>query len=255
MYLWKYWRETRIAFSVGLVGIAILFVLIFKERNLVISGNPPFDQFARLLTVALIVQEFPVSFLAWLFGSAGVGRDLGDGSSSFLFTRPRNRGFYVWRDWSLGLAQLLALVVLVNVVLGFQIHRFMVSVGDPLHGHIALASGAVPFAFLVGLNCIVAFLFAALVFSLTYFSTVVLKHSKGVMLAAGVLLGYIVLQTVVKHHWPGVDLPPLIVADFFEPGSKLPTLANNLGAFLAARAGFILLFPIAAQLMLEKTDL
>jgi hypothetical protein len=255
MYLWKYWRETRIAFSVGLVGIAILFVLISKERNLVISGNPPFDQFARLFPATLFVQAVPVSFFAWLFGSAGVGRNLGDGSGSYLFTRPTNRGFYVWRDWSFGLGQLLALVVLVNVVVGFQLYRLMVAVGDPLHGRVALASGPVTPAFLVGLNCVVAFLFAALVFSLTYFSTILMKHSKGVMLAAGVLLGYIILKTVVNHYWPSVDLPPLIAAGFFGPSSRLPTLANHLGAFLAARAGFILLFPIAAQLVLEKTDI
>ena len=82
-----------------------------------------------------------------------------------------------------------------------------------------------------------------------------MKHSKGVILAAGVLLGYIILKTVVNHYWPSVDLPPLIAAGFFGPSSRLPALANHLGAFLAARAGFILLFPIAAQLMLEKTDL
>jgi hypothetical protein len=58
----------------------------------------------------------------------------------------------------------------------------------------------------------------------------------------------------VNHYWPSVDLPPLIAAGFFGPSSRLPTLANHLGAFLAARAGFILLFPIAAQLVLEKTD-
>jgi hypothetical protein len=255
MYLWKYWRETRIAFCVALIGIAILFLLIFKEPNLVISGNPPFDQFARLLSVAVFIQALPVGFFAWFFGSVGVGRDQGDGSGSFLFTRPRSRAFFVWRDWGFGLLLLLALVILVNVALGFQFHRVMVAAGDPLHGRLPLASGPASLAFLIGLDCVVVFLFAALVFSLTYFSTVVMKHSKGVMLAAGVLLGYMILKALVSHYWPSVDLPPLIAADFFGPGSRLPALANHLGAFLAARAAFILLFPIAAQLVLEKADL
>ena len=256
MYLWKYWRETRIAFCVGLTAIAVLFLLIFKERNLIISGSPPFDQFARILPVALIAQTFPVSFFAWLFGSAGVGRDLGDGSGSYLFSRPTSRGFYVWRDWGFGLAQLLVIVVLLNVVLGFQIYRLLLAVAaDPFHGRLVLAGGPVPLALLVGLNCIVAFLLAALVFGLTYFSTILIKHSKGVMLAAGVLLGYIILETVMKHYWPGVALPHLLASDYLDPSSKVPSLVNHLGAYLAARAGFILLFPIAAQLVLEKTDL
>ena len=159
MYLWKYWRETRTAFSVGLVAIAVLFVLIFKERNLIVSGNPPFDQFARLFPATLFVQAVPVSFFAWLIGSAGVGRDLGDGSGSYLFSRPTSRGFYVWRDWSFGLAQLLVIVVLLNVVLGFQIYRLLLAVAaDPLHGRVALAGGPVALDFLVGLDCVVGFL-------------------------------------------------------------------------------------------------
>ena len=82
MYARKYWRETRIAFGIGIVGIFILFVLISKEQNLVISGNPPFDQFARLFPAPFFVQAVPVSFFAWLIGSAGVGRDLGQGDGS-----------------------------------------------------------------------------------------------------------------------------------------------------------------------------
>ncbi len=184
-----------------------------------------------------------------------MGRDLGEKSGSYIFTRPASRTSFVWRDWSYGTLELLAIVVLLNMVIGFQIYRILLSMGDPLRGRLLLASGPVSLAALVGLNCIAAFLLAALIFSLTYFSTVLVKHSKGLMLAVGIMLGYFILGAMLNHYWPSIGLPSPILSEFGASASNQPQLADHLGASLAIRAAVVLLFPFAAQLVLEKTDL
>ena len=255
MYLWKYWRETRIAFCASLACIAILFVMVLGEPAFSSNGNSPFRHLAGVFSIALIVQAFPVVFVAWVFGSYGAGRDLGEKSGSYLFTRPATRTSFVWRDWGYGNLQLLAIVVLLNAVIGFQIYRILLSMGDPLHGKLLLASGPVSLTALVGLTCVAAFLLAALIFSLTYFSTVLTKHSKGLMLAAGIMLGYFILGAILNHYWPSINLPSPILSEFGPSTSDLPQFADHLGGLVAIRAAVVLLFPFAAQLVLEKTDL
>ncbi len=255
MYLWKYWRETRIAFCASLACIAILFVMVLGEPAFSSNGNSPFRHLAGVFSIALIVQAFPVVFVAWVFGSYGAGRDLGEKSGSYLFTRPATRAFFVWRDWGYGSLQLLAIVVSLNIVVGIQIYKIVLAVGDPLHGKLFLASGPVSLAVLVGLNCVAAFLLAALVFGLSYFSTVLVKSSKGVMLAAGIMLGYFVLGAILNHYWPSINLPSPILSEFGPSTSDLPQFADHLGALVAIRAAVVLLFPFGAQLVLEKTDL
>src|SRR5271163_1478326 len=124
MYLWKYWHETRIVFGLSLAAIVIALILILKTQILPSSQHPSFDQLAWILPSALDVQAYPVCFVAWLLGSHGVGRDLGEQSGSYLFSRPRSRAFFVWRDWGLGSAQLLVIVALLNAVLGVLIYKF-----------------------------------------------------------------------------------------------------------------------------------
>jgi hypothetical protein len=100
MYLWKYWRETRIIFGTSVVSIAIMFVVNLWSQN--VDPLQSFDQLLTIIPTALALQAFPISFIAWLLGSFGVGRDLGERSGSYLFSRPRSRGFFVWHDWGLG---------------------------------------------------------------------------------------------------------------------------------------------------------
>jgi ABC-type transport system involved in multi-copper enzyme maturation permease subunit len=252
MYLWKHWRETRFIFIVSLMAIALLFVLVASE--VAFQGGPPPNLLASVFAMLLPVQIFPTAFIAWLLGSYGVGRDLGEKSGSYLFTRPASRASFVWRDWGYGAAQLFIIVALLNIVIGFQVYRIMVSSGDALHGSLLLANGPIKLVFLAAIESVGAFLVAALVFGVTYFSTVIVKHSRGVMLAAGSLLGYVILQAIVKHYWPNVELPHLI-PDVFQAGPEGVTFTNHLGLWLAIRAAVVLLFPFAAQMVLEKTDI
>ena len=75
------------------------------------------------------------------------------------------------------------------------------------------------------------------------------------MLAAGIVLAYFIVGAVLHHYWPSISLPSPIVSEFAPSTSNQPQLAEHLGASLAIRAAVVLLFPFAAQLLLEKTDL
>jgi hypothetical protein len=257
MYLWKYWRESRVAVIASLVVIFIVLLLTSKMHgDFIVNGRPlSLPQLSIILPVLLFIQAFPVGFLAWIFGSFGVGRDLGERSGSFLFTRPASRAFFIWSDWGYGMAELLALVTVLNLVLGFMLHRLLLATGDPLHGKVLIADQPVALAAIVVLNIATTFLLAGLIFSVTYFSTIVARSAKGVMLAAGLLLGYVVLGVVVHHYWPGFNLPPIIPTVFAPVAASTPGFVDHLGLSLALRLAVILLFPFAAQLVLQKADI
>jgi hypothetical protein len=256
MYLWKYWRETRIVFAASLVGIAGLFLLVWKQHgSMVIEPRPPFYGISAVLPGVLMIEAVPLIFLAWIYGSCGVGRDLGERSGSYIFSRPVSRAFFVWRDWGFGLAQLLVIVIGVNMVLGFELYRLLISFGDPYHGSFLLSGRPVPLAAILSMNCVVGFLLAALVFGLTYFSTVLIRSAKGVMLGAGVLVAYVALKGVAEHYWPWIALPTVIPSEFTQTALRTTGFADNLGIFLAIRALVLLLFPVAALFLLQKRDI
>jgi hypothetical protein len=238
----------------SLLCIGVLVVFILSGHMVPAPNHAPFENISDILPFALSVQAFPVSFVAWLLAMFGVGRDLGERSGSYLFTRPRRRAHFVWCDWSVGMAQLLPILALLNLVLGVLIHRIIVAAGDPLHGSVVIAGRPVTLAFIVWLNFAGAFLLAGLVFSLTYFCTVLVKHFKGLIYGAGVLVGYVFLEGIVPHYWPGIHLPNLVLQEFMRPNRVVAGFSNNLGVSVLIRAGIILLFPIAAQFVLQRTD-
>ena len=263
MYLWKYWRESRIAFGVSMLCVVLLAWLVFKGVWHIDdpghSGRPDQTTIAKMLMVSLYLQVPVSAFLAWVMGSFGVGRDLGEGSGSYLLTRPRRRRWFLWHDWGFGFLQLVWTIVLVNLLIGYLVHRLLGAGGNPLSGSIMLRDMAspVPVAEIIGLNCLIIVLFAGLIFGVTYFSTIAVKHARGVMLGAGIILGYLVLGALMHHYWPAIELPKLVMRAFqTSPVSNEPvSLAGQLGMSLAVRAAVMLLFPFAAQVILERSDI
>ena len=256
MYLWKYWRDTRIVFASALIGVALLLLLVTQAHSEVVINGRPFalDQLGTLLPLVLFIQAVPVGFVAWLLGSYGAGRELGEKSGSFLFSRPRSRAFFIWSDWGFGMVQLLTIVTALNLVIGLMFHRLMRAAGDPFHGSLVYAGQPVSLAAVVCANIAAALLLAALVFSLTYFATIVLKSSRGVMLAIGILLGYILLGAIVKHY-SSVELPAISPPEFASMGAGGQVFVDHIGLLFTIRAAVILLFPFAAHFVLQKADL
>jgi hypothetical protein len=254
MYLWKCWRDTRIVLVASLLCIGALFVFVLRQK-IALDRHAPFERLSTVFPFLLPFQAFPLGFVAWLLGSFGVGRDLGERSGSYVFTRPRSRANFIWCDWGVGMTPLLPIVALLNLVFGVLLHRIIVAVGDPLHGSVLIASQPVTLTFIVWLNFAAAFLLAGLVYSLTYFSTVLAKHAKGLIYGAGVLVGYLFLEQFVPHYWPGMHLPNLVLQEFIQSDRQVTGISNHLGISIVIRAAIILLFPFAAQYVLLKTDL
>ena len=253
MYLWKCWRDTRVVLAASLLCIGALFVFVMRQ-NLVLDHHAPFERLSTGFPFLLSMQAIPVGFVAWLLGFFGVGRDLGDRSGSYVFTRPKSRAYFVWCDWGVGMALLLPIVALLTLVFGVLLYRIIVALGDPLHGSVDLAGKPVTLAFIIFLNFGAAFLLAGLVFSLTYFSTVLVKHGKGIIYGAGVLVGYIFLEQVVPHYWPAIHLPNLVLQEFVQSNGLVTGLSNHLGVSVAIRAAVILLFPFATQFVVQRID-
>jgi hypothetical protein len=255
MYLWKYWRESRTVSSIAILCIAAFVLLIFKGR---IEAPKDPRQIAQVTAVLLYLQLLPIGLLAWLMGGYGVGRDLGDGSGSYLLTRPRPRRWFTWRDWGFGLAHVAAAIVLMNLLAGYMLHRLASASGGLWSGAIPFRDMAAPVKIttLMGLNSLTLLLLGGLVFGLTYCSTIAVKHARGLMLGAGILIGYAILRGVFEIYAPAVALPSLMLREFqLSTGSGPVALANSLGLEAAIRAVVVMLFPFAAQVILERSEI
>ena len=254
MYLWKYWRESRITFAVGLLLVGLLLWAVLKihlgglHR---LPGDVSKQNLAQLYLVIAAPLTLLVGFLGLRFGSFGVGRDLGEGSGSFLFSRPRTRAFFVWSDWVYGMTQLLLIVLAANAMLAWAIHRIA-----PDTAVILMSRQPVSMLAIFCLHCTSGLLLAGLIFGLIYFSSV-LARRHGVQLAIGAVLTFEFFKPVVQHYWPQIILPNFTLTEFsFTLSPTMPAgFADHLGLSIALRAALALAFPIAAQLLLQQRDI
>jgi len=254
MYLWKYWRESRITFAVGLLLVGLLLWAVLKIHVSALSSGPgdvSQQNLAQLYLVIAAPLTLLLGFLGLRFGSFGVGRDLGEGSGSFLFSRPRTYAFFVWSDWGYGMTQLLLIVLAANAVLAWAIHRIA-----PDTAVILMSRQPVSMLAIFCLHCTSGLLLAGLIFGLIYFSSV-LARRHGVQLAIGAVLTFEFFKPVVQHYWPQIILPNFTLTEFsFTLSPTMPVgFADHLGLSIALRATLALAFPIAAQLLLQQRDI
>lgn len=261
MYLWKYWRESRITFAVGVLLVGLFFwralgfhagypgpAVAYSQGGVALntSQNIP----AQIYVVIAGALTLPLGFLALRYGSFGVGQDLGEGSGSFLFSRPRTRAFFVWSDWGFGMAQILMLVLAFNTALVFEIHRMAPALP---RGTVLIAGKPVSMAFIFVLHCVAGLLLAGSMFGLSYFTSVLVK-SRGVLLSIGVIVAYTIAKSVVKHYWPEVALPDFTLTEFSTSRAGIAGFADHLGLSIALRAALVMAFPVAALILLRRRD-
>jgi len=250
MYLWKYWRESRITFVAGMVLVGLLLWAVLKiPLGALAGGNRDPGSPAEIYLFVAAILTFPLAFLGWQFGTFGVGHDLSWGSGSFLFSRPRSRAFFVWSDWGFGMAQLLSLVIAANAVLALAVYR--VASGS---GPILLAGEPVSMFSIFCLHCMAGLLFIGLLFGLTYFCSILVKR-RGLVLSIGVVLAYLIAKSVVKYKWPSITLPDLTLTEFSMTPDGPPAFADHLAIAIALRAAVALAFPVAAQMLLQTRDI
>jgi len=254
MYLWKYWRESRITFVVGVLLVGLLLWAVLKAHVGALSSGPrdvSQQNLAQLYLVIAAPLTLPLAFLGLRYGSFGLGRDLGEGSGWFLFSRPRTRAFFVWSDWGYGMGQLLLLILAANVVLAWAIHRVA-----PDTATIFMSRQPVSMLAIFCLHCVAGMLLAGSMFSLTYFCSV-LTRGRGVSLAVGVIIAYWIAGAVVNHYWPDITLPKLTLTEFsFTRSPTMPLgFADHLGIEIAARSALMLVFPLTTQLLQQQRDI
>ena len=162
-------------------------------------GDVSQQNLAQLYLVIAAPLTLLLGFLGLRFGSFGVGRDLGEGSGLFLFSRPRTRAFFVWSDWGYGMTQLLLIVLAANTMLAWAIHRIA-----PDTAVILMSRQPISMLAIFCLHCTSGLLLAGLIFGLTYFSSV-LARRHGVLLAIGVSRWLTLYRQV--------DGPALLAAD------------------------------------------
>ncbi|MGB0124846.1 MAG: hypothetical protein WA419_10860 [Silvibacterium sp.] len=258
MYLWKQWRESRIISGIGLLGLLLLLMLVVKANLKLdsshVQGNDT-SAFPVMFIALFYIESVLIAFWAWLAASIGVGKNLGEDSGSFLFTRPRSRAWFIWNDWGFGMAQIALIIVLSNLMLGWLLEHIQVLMH--ISGGVRLTpyGDSIPIPLLLLLISLGVLLFSSLVFSLTYFSTIVTKRLSGVLLGAGILIGYVVLSLLIGHYYPSIKLPSPIPNLFNFSHHSFNGLADHLGLSIAIRTVVVLLFPLAAQVILDRSEI
>jgi hypothetical protein len=246
MYLWKYWRESRITFGVGVLALGLLLAISLRGHFVLASTNPR-ETVPNPINPILFLSAAPLAIFAWFMGSFGVGRNLGEGAGAYLLTRPRRRSWFVWRDWAFGLALIAVLVILYDL---FE--------AKLLPGSIKLRDlpEKVSLTHLLALNDVILFLFCGLIFGVVYLLTIVLKNALGTLAAGGLLAGYVILGGVI-HHYYDLQLPYLMLRGYVSSPvtGAVVGIADHIGISVAIRTAVLLLFPIAAQLILERSDI
>ena len=248
MYAWKCWRESRnrvITCLTLLTAATVFFGWAALTTNRGSAGSapkvPPLDWWRA----GLIVSGSPVVFLAGLgLGASGVGEEFAQGTAEFLLTRPRRRRYFVWAGWATGAVELFIIVALA-VLASFVTLAYVIKSA----GNWKLLAIIVPL-----------FVFGAVVYSLTYFMTALLKNGRaGLSVGLGVFVLYSLLPVALGLPWViaflhrKINLPtPLgvLMASRWVtiPGVHFP-VAVTLGWSLVALA-----FPLAAQFFFERAE-
>ncbi len=255
MYLWKYWRESRIVFFVSMAFLALLAFGMFNGVMKIehdpssVTAGPKGLVF--LVAALPNLLALPFAFLAWLMGSFGVGRDLGEGSGSYIFTRPRLRAWFLWHDLAYGFAQIVLAIVIANLLIGYAIYRL--AGGDIMLGN----ASSMSLPAMMSLDCLAVALFAGLIYGITYCTTIAVKNSRGVILGAGIVVGYLAMGMIVRHYWPVVQWPSLLLHafQFSTTSSGSAALSQHLGLFIAIRTAVMMLFPICAYQVLKRSEI
>lgn len=254
MYLWKYWRESRITFGIAILALVVLTALSFKGH--VVIGSPGPREYPNIVNGMLFVISVPMAILAWVMGSFGAGRSLGEGAGSYLLSRPRRRSWFIWYDWGFGMALLATLVILFNLLASWMAHRVMRAEGGPFSGRISFRDLPEPVSLIhvMSLNSAAIFLFCGIIFGVVYLWTILAKNALGVVMGAGTLACYLILGAVIKHYF-GYEFPDLLYRVYASSSAGVHGLEDQLGLSLAVRAGIVMLFPIAAQRVLNRIDI
>lgn len=259
MYLLKQWRESRILSAIAAVSLVLLLLLVVKGVSAIDSmkshGN---DTLALgMMFVPLFYAEiFLIGFWSWLIAGIGVGKNLGEDSGAFLFTRPRRRAWFLWNDWGFAMGQITLIILITNLIFAILLNHIRVLMHLPMDIPVGPDGRHLSMIAMFVLVSVGVLLFSGLVYSVSYFSTILTRRSIGVMLGAGLFVAYLVTRAVLHHFYPALYLPNLIPPVFQDDAQgKFFGLSSHLAYIFAARAAFVMVFPIAAHILMSLSEI
>lgn len=258
MYLSKQWRESRIISIIAALALLLMLALVLKAHSA--TGEVHFQDgdhvgFAFVFVPIFYVEALLVAFWGWLAAGIGTGKNLGDESGSFLFTRPRRRSWFVWNDWGYAMGQIALIVLLANLMLGLFLRRILGLMHSPAVIQMPPAGQPLPLFIVMLLVSIGVLVFAGFIYGLTYLCTLLIKRASGVMLGAGVLVAYAILRGLLSYYYPSIRLPNVIPDVFNFDHHSFNGFADHLGISFIARAVAMLLLPVAAQAVIERSEI
>ena len=261
MYLWKCWRNAWLSVAIygAALGLAIWsllkhsFVYLSYVRNGTTVVSNGWAALHHLEVMGLLL-----AFIAWMMGSSGIPRDIGEGSGAFLLSRPRQRRFFLWCDSGFAFGTFLTLAAVTMALFEFGIRLHWIRFGGPELWN--SARGTPPGMDIPAVAAILiplcAVVYAGLVYCVTYLCTLlVARHSIGQVLSVGVFFGYGWLRAKARDLDAPFNhlLPSWWVDPFPDPVHGSP--APHIWVSLLLRVVAVVVLLLAAQLVLERREI
>ena len=213
MYLWKCWNDTRSTF-LALVGawlaVGAWGAYVHFDPFGWIAAKPDAAQVNWRMSggmVAMLIGLTPLT--GFVLGALGVGTEFEKRTAEFLLTRPRARRRLLWTSWSLGAAQMIALVAL------------SLAVNWLARSASGFGARQVSARMFAGMSVL-----ALVIYSVTYLMTTLARNSRhGTGLALAAFTGYSGLYLWLRF-WYQIVIP-FIREDMFRAGradAALPLL-------------------------------
>lgn len=257
MYLSKQWRESRIISILAILGLALLSALVVKGAVAIdtVHWENHNEAFGLGFVPLFYVEAVLIGFWGWLAAGIGIGKNLGEDSGSFLLTRPHRRAWFLWNDWGYAMAQIAAIIMLANLMIGLLMVHFLHLMHQPATIQLVNGDHSVSLFVMMALVSVGVLLFAGLVYGVSYFCTVLIQRTSGVMLGAGIFVLYEIARGLVMHYFPSVVFPHLIAGLFNFDHHHFFGFSSNLAIEFIVRAVVMMAFPIAAQLILDRSEI
>ncbi len=226
MYLWKCWRDTRNLFIVatGVTLVAMPLSVLALGSVLTLDLRP--SSVASMASLITVLAAFG-------FGALAASEQFAGRTIQFLFTKPRRRSYFVWANWAVGCAELVA-VAAINFLVGWIVLARYANNPASTSFRELLTTQPV-FSIVV---------YAVFIYSLTYALTAALRNGLYGLGASIVAISIPQAAAILARvHWKILlPVPPGPI------GSLSPALSGALWVIVA------LLFVLGAHLLIDRAE-
>jgi hypothetical protein len=247
MYLWKCWRDARIAVAIFLVPIVFDLIALLRHPGTAGIGMGSNYSMEHLSTSVVSIVGILLLFVGWSLGGDGVGQEIAEERGAYLLTRPRSRRFFLWIDSGFAFG-LMAILSWATALFFYLVVHFRL-INLPFDASLS------PLFYLLVPLC--GLVFAGLIYAVTYLCTMLIPRDKAArVISVAVLIAYAYLHFKAAHAWGGVTrylFPTWWVNPF--PYKYSSTVSPHIWLELGCRVIAILVLLLIAQLVLERREI